>query len=99
MRSIYEKKTEKALQSQGFLTDYKMRPQFMVRGYNTDYFNMFDHLAYDPKSGTLYMIQVKGHGRCPKELKERIMNFEVNRVVREIWTYTEDGTLKKESFF
>lgn len=98
MRSKYEKKTEDFLKKQGYLTDYKLRPQFKTRGYNVDYFNLFDHLAYDPKTGTLYMIQVKGHGRCPKELRDKIICFEVNKVVREIWTYTDSGVLKKETF-
>jgi hypothetical protein len=98
-RSPYEKETEKRLHALGFVTDYKVRPPYAIKGYNVDYFGLFDHLAYDPKTKTLYMIQVKGVSGVPTtEYRNQIANFEVNKVVKEIWTYRANGILKRESF-
>lgn len=98
-RSPYEIETEKRLKALGFLTDYKVRPPHAMRGYNVDYFGLFDHLAYDPKTHTLYMIQVKGVSGVPTtEYHDKIQNFQIDHFVKEIWTYKANGIIKKESF-
>ena len=91
MRSKYELKTQKELQAQGFKTDYKIRPRINPRGYNVDYFNI---LAY--KDGELKLIAVKGHENVPGELRRGIEEFKVTKVVKEIWVYRKNGTVKRE---
>ena len=93
MRSIYEKRVERIFKRNGFIADYKVRPPFPIPGYNVDYFGLFDNMFY--KDGVLHLVQVKGKGDIPKELRERIQNFPINKVIREIWVFKSNKKIKR----
>jgi len=90
MRSPYEIKTEKALQADGWITDYKIRPRMCPRGYKVDYWGLFDILAY--KAGKVRFISVKGHAGVPswhsKALSEFVPPY---GCTKEIWVYRKRG--------
>ena len=97
MRSVYELKAEKELEGQGWLVDYKMRPSRPTRGYHTDYFNLFDLMAYragDP----LRLISIKGHKGVPAKHRQDIANFWLpQNIQKEIWHYITDVKDKRRS--
>lgn len=94
MRSKYEIKADKELKSEGYQTDYKVRPRMTPRGYSVDYFNLFDLAAY--KDGALRLIAIKGHQNVPGALRKGIEKFSVKKVIKEIWTFRRNKTVKKE---
>jgi len=94
MRSKYEIKADKELKAEGFHTDYKIRPRFPVHGYSVDYFNLFDLAGY--KDGVLRLIAIKGHQGVPGALRKGIEAFSIKKVVKEIWTFRENKTVRKE---
>ena len=94
MRSKYELKTDKELKRAGYKTDYKCRPKFTPRGYSVDYFNLFDLIAY--KDGELRLIAIKGHEGVPKKLRNGISLFTPRKIIREIWIYRNNNTIRKE---
>lgn len=94
MRSRYEAKTQKELERQGYVVDYKCRPYRVPRGYKVDTFGLFDILAY--RDGELVCIAVKGHEGVPGKLRKGIEEFTVSKVTREIWVYQKNGKVKKE---
>jgi hypothetical protein len=95
VRSKYEIRSHKELQSEGHVVDYKVRPRMVARGYTVDYFGLFDLMAWDGK-GSLRLIAIKGHQGVPAGLRAGIREFKPTEVVKEIWTYRDDGSVKKE---
>ena len=88
MRSKFEIKAHKELEKEGWRVDYKLRPRFAGSHYNTDYFNLFDLMAYragDP----LRLISIKGKAGVPSAHRKAVENFIVSLggVQKEIWTY------------
>jgi hypothetical protein len=60
VRSRYEIRAHKELEAEGYLVDYKIRPRFPIRHYNTDYFGLFDLLALKEGEGVMRCIAIKG---------------------------------------
>lgn len=90
-RSKYEIRATKELEADGYRVDWKVRPPWPIKGYNVDYFNLFDLLAY--KQGEpLRWISIKyaGSGSVkPNRLK--IMDFTMPRGnQKEQWRYDRD---------
>lgn len=86
-RSKFEIKTQKELEKQGYTVDYKLRPTRPSPHYNTDYFNLFDLIAYragDP----IRWISVKGTMGLLAKHRQAIENFIMpmgNQ--KEVWWY------------
>lgn len=95
MRSKYEIKAHKELLKQGYRVDYKTRPFRVPKGYNVDFFGLYDLLALDSKQN-LHFITVKGHQGVPSALRKQIADFTINRIIKEIWTYGRSGQVRKE---
>jgi hypothetical protein len=88
MRSKFEIKAQKELESQNWIVDYKCRPFRVPKDYNVDFMGLFDLMAYragDP----LRLISVKGTAGVPSAHRQAIENFTVSLggVQKEIWTY------------
>lgn len=87
MRSKFEIRAQKELESQGWMVDYKLRPSMPNPYYNTDYFNLFDLMAYRP-GDPLRFISIKGQGGVPGKHKQAIENFFTHEgIQKEIWHY------------
>ena len=99
MRSKYELKAHKELELEGLLVDYKARPFRVPKGYQVDYFGLFDLITLD-KIGQLRCIAIKGHGGVPKTLRDAITQTKLNGgITKEIWSYRHKGReliVKKE---
>ena len=88
MRSKFEIRGQKTLEKNGWFCDYKARPRWTPRGYNVDYWNLFDILAW--KDGEMRFISVKGRDASPKH-KQDIDNFKVPKgISKELWRYDRD---------
>lgn len=88
MRSKFEIRAQKELEADNWFVDWKVSPRRTPIGYNRDYWNLFDLLAYQGKM--IRAIAIKGQGGVPRELRQKIENFEVcEHFVKEIWTYTQ----------
>jgi hypothetical protein len=59
-RSKYEIRAQKELEAEGYIVDYKIRPRFPLRNYNTDYFGLFDLIALKQQEGFVRWIAIKG---------------------------------------
>ncbi len=94
-RSNYEILAQKELEKQGYKVDFKVRPSRPMRGYNTDFFGLFDLIAVragDP----VRWLSIKGHANIPAKHKEAIEKFFLplgNQ--KEIWVYRADGSIRK----
>lgn len=95
-RSKYEIKAQKTLEAEGYQVDYKARPFRVPRGYSVDYLGRFDLLAYEPARGLVRCIAIKGHQGVPSRLRRLVEEFTPSKVVKEIWTYKANGSVKKE---
>jgi len=88
MRSKFEKRGQRELELDGYFVDWKLRPSMPSPHYNTDYWNLFDLLAW--KSGELRLISIKGKS-CPKKHKDNLKLFKVPIGVSvELWMYDRD---------
>lgn len=90
-RSKYEIKAQKELEAEGYLVDWKIKPSGlrMPRGYNVDYFGLFDLICYR-KGSPLKWISVKGRAGVPSKHKETIKKFwlpDYNQ--KEIWSRSQ----------
>jgi hypothetical protein len=88
MRSKFEIRAQRELEKEGWMCDWKIRPSGFKnpRGYQVDYFGLFDLLAYNPP--VIRMIAIKGQSGVPSQLRTAIENFGVcDHLVKEIWTY------------
>lgn len=59
-RSKYELRAHHELEAEGYLVDFKIRPRFVPRKYNVDYFGLFDLVALRPSDDVVRWIAVKG---------------------------------------
>lgn len=85
MRSRFELRAQRELEQDGYFVDWKLRPSMPSPAYNTDYFNLFDLLAWKP--GELRMISIKGK-TCPKPHKDNLARFKVPKGVSvELWMF------------
>jgi len=89
-RSKLEIKAHKELEKKGYIVDYKARPFRVPRGYQVDYFGLFDLLAY--KDGNIRLIAIKSaktSGRDTRILKDKIKEFKLTNkhLTKEIWIY------------
>jgi len=91
-RSKYEKKTQKTLEDQGWMVDWKIKPRRVPKTYQVDYFGLFDLVAVrtgDP----IRWIAVKGKSGDYHLLRPKIIDFwlpEGNS--KELWRYTKGMT-------
>ena len=83
MRSKYEIKAQKLLESDGYLVDWKVRPSFVGRGFPVDFFHLFDLIAV--KENELRWIAIKGKEGVPSKLKNSIKKFQ-GLGSKEIWS-------------
>lgn len=95
-RSIYERTAHKELQNQGYLVDYKCRPFRVPKSYNVDFFGIGDLLYYDPKRRVLGLVAIKGREGVPSRLRKAVEDFVPQTIVKEIWTFKRDGSIKRE---
>ena len=96
MRSKFEIRADKMLKSEGYQVDYKMRPsRFPPKGYQVDYFGLFDLLAY--KEGEpLRWISVKGTTNTTTENRRKIENFPMPEGnIKEQWRFDRDPKNKR----
>lgn len=85
MRSRFEIRAQRDLEQEGYFVDYKARPSRIMRGYNTDYWNLFDLLAWKP--GELRFISIKGKS-CPGKHKKDLKLFKLPPgVSKELWMH------------
>lgn len=85
MRSKFEKRAQRILQKQGYLVDWKLRPSTPSPFYATDYFNLFDLLAFKP-SEPIRMISVKGKS-VPRSHQEALKSFLCTGCSVELWSF------------
>jgi len=85
-RSKFEIKAQKELEKEGYLVDWKIRPRFKNPYYNTDYFNLFDLLAYKPNE-PIRFISIKGTMGVLKKHKDKIKKFKAPGIKKEAWWY------------
>lgn len=96
MRSKFEKKAQKELEADGWLVDWKVSSGGFTQNRNTptDYFHLFDLLAYKP--GIIRMIAIKGQGGVPRKLRDDITAFRPPKgMLKEIWRYSQPTTKGK----
>jgi len=88
--SKFESRAKKELEAEGWLIDWKSSTpgKWKPRGYNQDFFGIFDLMAYSP--GIIRMIAIKGQGGMPGELRKRVEDFKCgDSIVKELWTYSQ----------
>lgn len=88
MRSKFEIRAQKELEKDGWFVDWKIRPSGFRNpiGYNVDYFNLFDLLAY--KDGVVRWIFIKGTRGILNSEREKVKNFRLpNGCIKEMWYY------------
>lgn len=88
MRSKFEKRAQRILEKQGYLVDWKLRPSTPTPFYNTDYFNLFDLLAFKPHC-PLRMISVKGRNASVAH-QSALKSFFCSGVSVELWKFDRD---------
>lgn len=94
MRSKWEIRAQKELESLGYSVDYKIRPTRPNPHYNTDYFNLFDLLAYKPNE--LRFISVKSAPNASRTHQSAIGAFKAPfGVSKELWRYDRDPSNKR----
>lgn len=94
MRSRFEIRAQKELEKDGYIVDYKIRGSFPIKGYNTDYFNKFDLLAYKVDE-PLRWISIKGKSGNYVENRRKISEFKLPEGnVKEQWRYDRDPKYK-----
>ena len=88
MRSRFEIRAQRSLEQEGYFVDWKLRPSMPNPHYNTDYWNLFDLLAWKP--GELRFISIKGKS-CSKKHKDDLKRFTVPKgVSKELWMYDRE---------
>lgn len=77
----------KILEEDGWFVDWKIKPRFTPRGYNVDYWNLFDLLAWKRKS-PIRWIAVKGKSGGYSELRKRLKKFWMpENNIKELWRF------------
>lgn len=97
MRSKYEILATKELEKDGYVVDWKVRPSFPIRGYNTDYFNLFDLIAFK-EDEPLRWISIKWAGSgSVKPNRENISKFKMPQGnQKEQWRYDREPKDKRK---
>lgn len=96
MRSKYEIRAYKELQSQGYTVDYKIRPRINPRGYKVDYFGLFDIIAHKPGEAIRW-ISIKGLAGNRHINKREIIAFSLSVGNQaELWHVNTKGEWIKE---
>ena len=94
MRSRFETKAQADLEEDGWFVDWKLRPSMPNPHYNTDYWHLFDLLAWKP--GELRFISIKGKN-CPLKHKKDLQLFEVPKGVSiELWMHDREPKNKNK---
>ena len=87
-KSKFEVRAQKVLENDGWLVDWKIRPSGWKnpKGYNVDYFGLFDLLAY--KAGKLRWIFIKGTRGILNAEREMVRKFKLPKGnTKEMWFY------------
>jgi len=95
VRSKYEIKAGKELESQGYTVDYKVRPFRVAVEYRVDYFGLFDLLVYRV-GDVVRWISIKGKAGVPSKHRKAIEDWwfpEGHQ--KEIWTYNKRKGYRK----
>lgn len=88
MRSKFEIRAQDILEDEGYFVDWKLRPSSPNPHYATDYWHLFDLLAWKP--GELRFISIKGKN-APTPHKEALARFKVPVGVSvELWRFDRD---------
>lgn len=94
MRSKWEIRADRELVEAGYSVDYKMRPSRPNPYYNTDYFNVFDLMAYKP--GELRMISIKSAKNALVSHQEAIIGMDLPPgISKELWRYDKPAPSKR----
>ncbi len=85
-RSRYEIKAEKELEAEGYIVDWKTRPFRVPKGYQVDFFGLFDLVAFKPGL-PIRWISIKGKAGIPAAHKKAVLAFPLSREAnqKEIW--------------
>ncbi len=87
-RSIYERRAQTELETEGYFVEWKMRrPRIMRRGkYTQDFFNLFDLCAYKVDEAMRW-ISIKGRQGIPGAHRRAIEAFKLppQGHIKEIW--------------
>ena len=98
-RSKFEIRGQKELEAEGWIVDYKIRPsRFCPRGYQVDFFGLFDLIANHPDYSSVRWIAIKGQARVPSKLRRGIEDIDLGQSnIKEIWTYYKPSkTVKRK---
>lgn len=95
MISKYESMAKKQLREEGWIVDWKIRARMPMRSYTCDFWGAFDIMVYKP--GIIRLISVKGHAYVPSKHRRLLESFVFPPgVVKELWVYHLDKTVKRE---
>ena len=85
-RSPYERKAQKELEADGYKVDWKTRPYRVPRGYQVDFFGLFDLVAFKV-AFPLRWISIKGKAGIPRAHREAVRDFALSAKTntKEIW--------------
>jgi len=97
MRSKYEILATKELMKDGYLVDWKLRPRFPIKGYNIDYFNLFDLICYKENEPIRWIsIKFARSGSVSKN-RRQIQSFKMPKGnQKELWIYDRDPKDKRK---
>jgi Holliday junction resolvase len=89
---IFEKRVADKLRQSGWLVERKPHLKFLA----SDFFNLFDLIAYHPQHKQLLFIQAKKNkSSFTSEVREKLKNFKVEKV--GVWvSYEAEWKLKNE---
>ena len=96
-RSKLEIKAQKELEADGWKVDWKIRPSGFKqpRGYNVDYFGVFDLMAHKPF--IIRFIAIKGTMGIPAGLRKSVENFKSPQgCIKELWYYRKLASDKRK---
>ena len=95
-RSKYEIRAHKELEERGWEVDWKVRPGGPIRGYNVDFFGLFDIIAYKPRL-PLRCISVKPAKNVSVEHQRALKMWNPAGIFTiEIWKYDRDPKNKSK---
>lgn len=95
-RSRFEIRAQKKLEEDGWFVDYKIRPRIVPKGYNVDFFGLFDLIAVRFPDEPIRWISVKGKGSHTAHRRE-VKKFDMPEGnVKELWRYDRDPEDKRK---
>ena len=95
MRSRFEIRAQREAEKEGYFVDFKARTSRPMRGYNQDYFNLYDLILW--KQGELRFISIKGKS-CPAKHKKDLALFKLPKgCSSELWRTWCSGDLTPAS--